>query len=555
MAELSLVPSVREQLTAIARVRWQLFVNSLRTLRGRLELVSHIFITLGFAMGGIGGLAVSGGGAWYVISHGKAEWLAAILWPIFLFWQLFPVVATAFTENFDSSNLLRFPISYSSFVLIRIVYGSLEPATMLGSLWLLGVAAGIGIASPHLFFWSALVLLLFAVMNILLARMIFSWVERWLAQRRTREILGVLFLLFIISFQLIGPLMSRYGNRAHPQILQLAQWILPLQRFLPPGSAASSIAGAADADFTVAAEGFGILSAYCLAIFWLLNMRLRAQFRGENLSEAPAPAELSGERGTTRVGWSLPGVSGSVAAIFEKEIHYLSRSGPMLFTLIMPVFMLFIFRLTPSTYARGSGSVLGRSSDMAFPMGAAYALLILTNLVYNNFGAEGAGVQLYFTAPVPIRSVMLAKNLAHSSILALEMIFVWIGASLMYGPPALATTVATAAGILFALPVNLIVGNLLSISSPKKIDFGTFGRQRASNTTVFASFGVQIVVVGLAAITLITARAFGRIWLATIAFLVLATVAWIVYSVVLNGIGQMAFDHREEMIAELTRAS
>jgi hypothetical protein len=156
---------------------------------------------------------------------------------------------------------------------------------------------------------------------------------------------------------------------------------------------------------------------------------------------------------------------------------------------------------------------------------------------------------------VPIRSVMLAKNLAHSSILALEMTFVWIGASLMYGPPALATTVATAAGILFALPVNLIVGNLLSISSPKKIDFGTFGRQRASNTTVFASFGVQIVVVGLAAITLITARSFGRIWLATIAFLVLATVAWVVYLVVLNGIGQIAFDRREEMIAELTRAS
>ena len=555
MAELSPVPSVREQLTAIARVRWQLFVNSLRTLRGRLELVSHIFITLGFAMGGIGGVLASGGGAWYLMSHGKAEWLAAILWPIFLFWQMFPLVATAFTENFDTSNLLRFPTSYSSFVLIRIAYGSLEPATMLGSLWLLGVAAGTGIASPHLFFWSVLVLLLFAVMNILLARMIFSWVERWLAQRRIREILGVLFLLFIISFQLIGPLMNRYGNREHPQILQLAQWILPLQRFLPPGSAASSIAGAADADFTVAAEGFGILSAYCLAIFWLLNMRLRAQFRGENLSEAPAPAELSGERGTTRVGWSLPGVSGSVAAIFEKEIHYLSRSGPMLFTLIMPVFMLFIFRLTPSTYARGSGSLLGRSSDMAFPMGAAYALLILTNLVYNNFGAEGAGVQLYFTAPVPIRSVMLAKNLAHSSILALEMTFVWIGASLMYGPPALATTVATAAGILFALPVNLIVGNLLSISSPKKIDFGTFGRQRASNTTVFASFGVQIVVVGLAAITLITARSFGRIWLATIAFLVLATIAWVAYLAVLDGIGQMAFDHREEMIAELTRAS
>ncbi|MFY9729542.1 MAG: hypothetical protein WB723_09455 [Candidatus Acidiferrales bacterium] len=555
MAELNLAPGVREQLAAIARVRWQLFVNSLRTLRGRLELVSHIFITLGFAAGGIGGLAAATVGAYYAVSSGKTEWLAAILWPIFLFWQLFPVVATAFTDNFDTSNLLRFPLSYSSFAVIRIVYGSLEPATMLSSLWLLGVAAGVAMASPGLLPWAALALLLFAAVNILLARMIFSWVERWLAQRRTREILGVLFLLFIISFQLIGPLMSRYGRRAHPDLRQFAERVLPIQRLLPPGTAASAIASAADGDYAIAAGTLGILGVYGAAIFWFLHLRLRAQFRGENLSEAPALKASPGERGIVRVGWKLPGMSGAVAAIFEKEIRYFSRSGPMLFTLIMPVFILFIFRLTPSTSHRGSGSFLGGSSDMAFPIGAAYALLILTNMVYNNFGPEGAGVQMYFTAPVPIRSVMLAKNLAHSTILALEMVLVWIGASLIYKPPALATTLATVAGILFALPVNLTVGNLLSISSPKKIDYGTFGRQRASNTTVFASFGVQIVVVGLAAITLMAARSFDRIWLATIVFLAFAAVAWVVYSVVLKGIDHMAFGHREDLIAELTRAS
>jgi ABC-2 type transport system permease protein len=97
VAQLTLAPGVHEQLAAIARVRWRLFVNSLRTLRGRLELVSHIFITLGFAIGGIGGLVGATVGAYYLVSSGRTEWLAAILWPIFLFWQLFPVVATAFT--------------------------------------------------------------------------------------------------------------------------------------------------------------------------------------------------------------------------------------------------------------------------------------------------------------------------------------------------------------------------------------------------------------------------------------------------------------------------
>jgi ABC-2 type transport system permease protein len=555
VVELKFTPGTRAQLAAVARVRWQLFVNSLRTIRGRLELVSHIFISLGFAIGGIGGLIASGGGAWYVISHGKAEWLAAILWPIFLFWQLFPVVATAFTENFDSSNLLRFPLGYPAFFLIRVVYGSLEPATAMGSLWLLGIAVGIGIAAPALFLWSAIVLLVFAALNILVARMIFSWVERWLAQRRTREILGVVFLLFMISFQLIEPMMSRYGNHSHPEALQFARRILPLQRVLPPGLAAAAIAGVDHGDFKIGLASLGMLCGYCFAFFWLLTIRLRAQFHGENLSEAAVPLISSQGRKIERLGWNLPGISGSIASIFEKEISYLSRSGPMIFTLIMPVFILFIFRLTPSTSGKTSGSLLGRSSDMAFPVGAAYALLILTNLVYNSLGADGGGIQLFFTAPVRFRSVIVAKNMVHSGILAFEMILVWIGVCLMFQPPAAAIALATVAGILFALPVNLAVGNLLSISSPKKVDYGTFGRQRASNTTVFASFGVQIVVVGLAALTLIASRAYGRIWLATVIFLALAAIAWFVFSLVLNHVDQMALGHREEMIAELTRAS
>jgi ABC-2 type transport system permease protein len=555
VAELTISPGTRAQLAAIARVRWQLFVNSLRTLRGRLEVISHIFITLGFAVGGIGGVVACSAGAWYLVSHGEAEWLAAILWPIFLFWQLFPVVATAFTENFDSSNLLRFPLGYPAFFLIRVAYGSLEPATALGSLWLLGILIGIGIAAPGLLLWSALALMAFAVLNILLGRMIFSWVERWLAQRRTREILGVFFLLFIISFQLIGPLMNRYGNRAHPQALQFAERVLPIQLYFPPGLAAAAIARGGHAEFGAGLGALGILCIYCVAIFSLLNIRLRAQFRGENLSEAAVPVVVSSATQAKRLGWNLPWVSGSVAAIFEKEIRYLSRSGPMLFTLIMPVFVLFIFRLSPSTSGRASGGLLGRSSDLAFPVGAAYALLVLTNLVYNNLGADGGGIQLFFTAPVRFRSVLLAKNLAHTAILALEIILVWIGVCLLYRPPGADIAIATVAGILFALPVNLAVGNLLSISTPKKIDYGTFGRQKASNTTVFASFGVQIAVTGLIALTLLAARALSRLWLATIIFLLLAVAAWAAYFLVLDRADPKALNRREEIIAELTRAS
>ena len=155
MAGLNRSPESRMQLAAIARVRWQLFVHSLRTTKGALELFSRIVLTLVITAGGLGGAVGLGSGAYFFVSGGQPEWLAVLLWPVFLFWQFFPVMASAFTETLDTSNLLRFPVDYRSYVVVRLVYGALDPSSALGGLWLTGIAVGIGIANPHLFPWAA----------------------------------------------------------------------------------------------------------------------------------------------------------------------------------------------------------------------------------------------------------------------------------------------------------------------------------------------------------------------------------------------------------------
>jgi ABC-2 type transport system permease protein len=553
MAWLRISAEARGQIAAIAKVRWRLFVNSLRTLHGRLDLVSRAFIGLGFVFAGFGGAFGLGTAAWYFVSSDRAEWLALLLWPVFTFWQLFPVLATAFTDNLDSSNLLRFPLSYPTFFAIRLAYGSLDPATALGSLWLTGIALGIGYARLRLLPWATVVLVLFAGLNILIGRMIYAWVERWLARRRTREILGMVFFLIIISFQFIGPLVNRFGEGSRPAASHFVSQLLPLERLLPPGLTASAIVEAAHAKFAAALGTLLLLAGYGVAIGRLLDLRLRAQYRGENLSEAVARSTLAKEISVIRPGWNLPGLSAPVAAIFEKEFRYLSRSGPMLFTMIMPVVVLLIFRVTPSSSGNVDGFLV-RAPDLAFPAGAAYALLVLTNLVYNNFGADAAGIQFFFAVPVRFREIVLAKNLAHAAVLTLETILVWLAVCFVFRRPSLDVTLATLAGLFFALLVNLTVGNLLSLASPKKIDFGTFGRQRASNTTVFASFGVQIAVFGLAALTLLAARRHGKIWLATLIFLALAAIASAGYALALSRADELALARRETLIAELARA-
>src|ERR1700733_2046824 len=99
MAGLSPSPRSRGQFAAIARLRWQLFAHTLRTGRGNLELLSRVIVGLVFSVGALGGAVLLGYAAWYFVSQGKAGWLAALLWPVFAFWQILPVMATAFTEN------------------------------------------------------------------------------------------------------------------------------------------------------------------------------------------------------------------------------------------------------------------------------------------------------------------------------------------------------------------------------------------------------------------------------------------------------------------------
>jgi ABC-2 type transport system permease protein len=552
VAGLMFSAEARGQFAAIALVRWQLFVNSLRTIRGRLEMVSRVMIGFWLALGGVGGAIVFGVLSYFFLVRDEAGWIAVLLWIVFLFWQLFPVMASTFSESFDSSSLLRFPLSYRSFLLLRIVYGSLDPGTALGVLWLLGILTGVSAARLRLMLPTALLLLAFAIVNLFLARAIFAWVERWLARRRTREIMGVFFLVLVISFQFIGPLTARFGARRHREVAHLTEAFLPIERVLPPGLAASGITELWNSDWVGTVGSLALLSAYAVALFWLLDRRMLALYRGENLSETAAPAKHSYEKSRLLAGWDVPLVSGPVAAILEKELRYLSRSGPMLFTLFMPIIILLIFRMTPGR--SGSGTFLNAAPDFAFPLAAAYALLMMTNLVYNNFGTDGAGVQFWFISPVRFREIVWAKNLAHASIFGAEMILVWLAVSLLFRPPTIAYTVATVAAVLFVTPVNFTVGNLLSISMPKKVDLSSFGRQRAASTTGFASLLAQAVLLGLIALAYMLGRFFGGLWVTTLILLLLAALACLAYSVALRRMDAIALARRETLISELSRA-
>ena len=539
----------RAQLAAIAWLRWRMFANSLRSSRGKAEVISRVIMTIFFGVGGFGGTLACAFAAWYFVSQGKPEMLAVMFWAVFLFWQLFPIMSTAFTNNPDTGDLLRFPLGYRAYFLIRLAYGSFDPATALGCLWLAGTLLGIAAASPLLLVWALPVVMLFAAFNLLFLQMVFAWLERWLAQRRTREIMGVLFILVMLSIQLVGPAVQHFERQ--PATQKTLDLVVSVQAFLPPGLAAGAIALVAKVQFAIGASYFLFLGSIATLMGCLLHLRLRAQYRGENLNEAAAAGVKPKAHGL-RLGWSLPGFSQIVTAVFEKEVRYLLRSGAMLLSLIVPLFMLVVFRLGPARSMWHTHFM--RAPDVAFPAAAAYSLLALTNIVYNSFGGDAGGIQFFFASPARFRQIVLAKNLMHAGIVLAVATLAWRLVTLLYGRPAFAVTVATLAGLLFAAPLNFTAGNLLSLYSPKRIDVSTIGRQRASQVTVLISLVVQLVIVAVGVAVFMLAHLYNNFWIATLLFLVLACLSLSVYSVVLKRADTIAIERRETLVSELCRA-
>lgn len=540
-------PSLGAQLRTVGMVRWRLFVNSLRSTRGRLNLVSRGIAALLVLSAGLGGAILLAVVSWGMTREHQLRWLAVPFWLICLFWQLFPLMATAFTQNIDASMLLRFPLSYPGYFLVRFIYGTLDIPSGVGLSWCLGLLVGISAANPALAPWALLGVGSFVLFNLSLARMVFVWIEHWLSTRRSREIMGVLFLMTIMGFQVLGPILNRYSGLPMRQRFIALTKLIPLVVTLPPGQAAGIITEAADNQHVVALLSLIVVAGYSLIALLILHVRLHAQYRGEITSAGEKRRSTIAADAKLRHGWRIPLLNGAVSAVYEKELRYFSRSGPMLFTLIMPVIMVFILW-------GGRRALMGAQMNFVFPIGAAYCLLVLTNIVYNSFGGDGGGVQFFLFSPISLRQVTAAKNLAQLTVLVLDLSILWLGIRLVFQPPRFHIVALTAAWLLFAIPLNFAVGNLLSVYSPKRIDYAVFGRQRASESTILISLAVQLALVGMGIFSLFVAHLYHTMWAGTIALAVLAIPSLITYFVSLARIPGIALRRRDVLTGELCKA-
>jgi ABC-2 type transport system permease protein len=448
---------------AIAWLRWRMFANSFRRQTGQRRVAGLVFAIIVriivwpvVVLWTIGPAVAAGFFAWMAVSRHHPEELIMLLAGLALLWQFVAVngvTIAATVSNFDPTSLLQFPLPFGRYLVLRLLLGLLTPSTMIGCLALLAATIGIAVADLSLAPVAAVVLAVYAAMNIFFSRMIAAWLERWLATRRAREIFASLMAIFFVGIQALN--FRHTGSHTHAAA---GSWLLNLLhasnrtlRWLPPGFATNAIVltGHPLARFT----RFAALLAWTALFLAAFAIRLHKQFLGEYLSEgaprsAPAvrsPRSLRQPRAPAILSErsSRSPFSPTVTACLRKEWICLRGNGTQLIGMLTPLVFVFIF-------ARG---MLARHPSYLLSGSVGYALLGLLGAQYNIFGADGPGVQLYLLTPIRLRDVILAKNITSMALLLVEATLAWCFACMF-------------AGISIPLPAQISAAFWTSSSSP-----------------------------------------------------------------------------------------
>jgi ABC-2 type transport system permease protein len=561
------------QLLAVAWVRWRIFVNGMfrKRPKGTRQIVGLVFGILlrlivwpMLALVVVGPVAASGFFAWTAISQGHPQSLASLLLGIALLWQFVSINGlsiAATIPSFDPASLVRFPLRFGRYFVLRSLLGLMTPSTIVGCLAVLAAAVGIGVANASMTLPALVVMTVYALMNVYLTRMIGAWMERWLANRRFREIFSMLMALFAVSIQFLN--LQRTPMRA-PGVR--SSWLLNILHssgsylyWLPSGFAAQAIL-LVKHPLAALAQFAGLLASTVLfaAVF---AIRLHKQFLGEHLSEgvsrrvqAPSAPRVNAPAPQSAV-LSAPVASGAifsptVAACLRKEWLILRGNGTQVIGLLTPLIFVVIFSMNRAFSAF--------SSKYFLPAAIAYVLIAALSSLYNIFGADGRGVQLYLLAPVRMLEVVLAKNLMSLAVIVVQVGLAWtIICVLARTPVPVSLQISTALWTAFIVALNLAIGTLRSIQAPRHFVPGHGRQQRATPTNRTSALLVLAVLFGCMLLQIPVAIAssyFGAPWLGAWIFGPLAVAAIFAYALMLRNAERLIRAHRDVFAEELCKA-
>ncbi|HEY3770724.1 MAG TPA: hypothetical protein VGN44_18765 [Candidatus Angelobacter sp.] len=523
----------------LASLRWRLFANGLRRPNRRAELGLQVFWYV-FGVGFV--LFISAAffaGTFALFQAERPDFIDLLLLLLFLIWQLAPILFEGYSPSLNFREVARYPISFRLYFLLNLAYGVSDPAALACLVWLFSMWLAVVIQQPALALPAALAFLLFAVFNLLCNRIIVGLFERFQSTRKGRERMVLITLVLLLLPQLLQfsarAMVANHSVKLPPSVLPVLIWT---RAFLPSGFTARIFLF----DGPTALRALAGLLILAGIVFLLLLRQLHAVFLGEIYSEAYAiHRDL-----TVRPGWRLPVVDEVTSAIIEKEMRYLRQNSRLVLQLIYPpiIFLLLIFN-SPARKFSFATKPAGMLAGLA-----GFLLLSLPNLGYNIFGMDKEAFGRWLLSPLPLRKVLIAKNLTHGGLLAL--LYLLVAAIVIAIAHIDLLNVATVTVGFFAILIlQLGAGNLISVYWPKRIELSQMNSKMASNAAGFASLLVVLPVMAISGMIAFVAWYWKLPWLPLVLGIAVLAGGLKLYSFLLDRTVAYTNDHIEEISGNL----
>jgi ABC-2 type transport system permease protein len=453
---------------------------------------------------------------------------------VFVYWQVVPIIMVSTGLSLDLNRLIVYPIAHAQLFSIEVMLRITTCLEML--VILLGLMMGLWM-NPRVPVWAPVAVALFGAFNLFLSTAVRDLLGRLLARKGFREVM-------VFALVLLAALPQALAVGGPPDKLRLL--IEPsLGAGTPWGASARLMLGQVDLFATAALMVW-------TALAWMLG---RSQFeRGLRFDVAAA-------RSTERVTGGrlhllervlrLPAVllKDPLAALVEKEIRFLSRSARFRLLFLMGFSFGLIIWLPLAM--RGDNDTVFRTNYLTIV--SAYALMLLGEICFwNNFGMDRSAAQTYFVMPLQISTVLLAKNVAATFFIFVEISMIAFCCALLQMPITL-SNVGEAFGVTAVLTIFLLaIGNMISTRYPRPVDpgqswrSGSMGRLQAYLLLLYPVVSAPIFLAFGARYAFQTEVAFYGVLL--IDFLI----GLVVYSIALQSSVQAAEERKEDMIIALS---
>ncbi len=370
-----------------------------------------------------------------------------------LYWQVIPILMVSSGMSLDLRKLVVYPVPQVQLFTIEVLLRITTAGEML--LMLSGSLIGL-LFNRKIPFWAPWTLLIYIAFNLLLSVGLRDLLARMLARKKVRELL--IFLLVLLA--------------ALPQILLRSVDSRSVNRFLSyepgriwPWMGAGHLAVGVNPIASLVNVVLWSAAAYIFA-----KMQFRKNLRFDTNEAGAADRVQSTRISLLDRGFRLlPNLlRDPLAALVEKEIRTLSRSPRFRLVFLMGFSFGLLIWLPLAFSNRDPHSMFSTHYLTAVTV---YGLMLLGEVcIWNVFGFDRSAVQIYYLAPIPLSSALIAKNIAALFFVFAEALIIAFVCFLLRLPLTLGNLLESVT-VTFTMALFLLaIGNMMSMKNPRPVD-------------------------------------------------------------------------------------